>query len=179
IFYLLTVRLTPRLCFCVRVSSVMGAFDQSSRARGLIRLAPIALIASGLAACSSDISRFHDDSLSNPYASRPPANSNVAAAQPSSGRVDARPLPPPTNPDVTGTVAGRPGRRDWDWDGGTAVTVQRGDTIASIAHKHHVPASVIMQANGIRPGSPLPPGQRLVIPRYHHGVEPQIANAHG
>jgi murein DD-endopeptidase MepM/ murein hydrolase activator NlpD len=77
---------------------------------------------------------------------------------------------------VTGTVAHN-GKRDWDWDGGTAVTVQRGDTIASLAHKHHVPASVIMQANGIRPGSPLPPGQRLVIPRYHHGAEPHVANA--
>jgi murein DD-endopeptidase MepM/ murein hydrolase activator NlpD len=157
----------------------MGAFRESCRSRGLIRLAPIALIASGLAACSSDIARFNDNALSNPYASRPPANSNVAAAQPAPapGPIDARPLPPPpANADITGTVA-HTGKRDWDWDGGTAVTVQRGDTIASIAHKHHVPASVIMQANGIRPGSPLPPGQRLVIPRYHRGAEPQIASA--
>jgi murein DD-endopeptidase MepM/ murein hydrolase activator NlpD len=36
---------------------------------------------------------------------------------------------------------------------------------------------VIMQANGIRPGSPLPPGQRLVIPRYHPGAEPPVARA--
>src|SRR5262249_31713734 len=157
----------------------MGAFDQSCRARSLMRLAPIVLVASGLAACSSDLARFNDDGLSHPYASRPPANSNVAAAQPSSRRVDARPPPPPTHPDGTGTRAARPVKRDWDWDGGTAVTVAPGDTIASIAHKHHVPASVIMQANGIRPGSLLPPGQRLVIPRYHRGAEPHIANAHG
>jgi len=157
----------------------MGAFRESCRSRGLIRLAPIALIASGLAACSSDIARFNDGALSNPYASRPPANGNVAAAQPAPapGPIDAQPLPPPpARSDITGTVA-HTGKRDWDWDGGTAVTVQRGDTIASIAHKHHVPASVIMQANGIRPSSPLPPGQRLVIPRYHHGAEPHIASA--
>jgi murein DD-endopeptidase MepM/ murein hydrolase activator NlpD len=158
----------------------MGVHRQSCRPRGLIRLAPIALIASGLAACSSDIARFNDNALSNPYASRPPANGNVAAAQPApaGNSIDARPLPPPPAPnsEVTGTVA-HSGKRDWDWDGGTAVTVQRGDTIASIAHKHHVPAAVIMQANGIRPGSPLPPGQRLVIPRYHHGAEPHIASA--
>jgi len=158
----------------------MGAFLESCRARGLIRLAPIALIASGLAACSSDLARFNDNALSNPYASRPPANSNVAAAQPAPasapGPIDARPLPPPGHSDITGTVA-HTGKRDWDWDGGTAVTVQRGDTIASLAHKHHVPASVIMQANGIRPGSPLPPGQRLVIPRFHPGAEPHIAGA--
>jgi len=156
----------------------MGAFLESCRARGLIRLAPIALIASGLAACSSDLARFNDNALSNPYASRPPANNNVAAAQPAPapGPIDARPLPPPGHADITGSVA-HTGKRDWDWDGGTAVTVQRGDTIASLARKHHVPAAVIMQANGIRPGSPLPPGQRLVIPRYHHGAEPQIATA--
>jgi murein DD-endopeptidase MepM/ murein hydrolase activator NlpD len=157
----------------------MGAFFESCRARGLLRLAPIALIASGLAACSSDIARFNDGALSNPYASRPPANGNVAAAQPApaAGSVDARPLPPPpSHADITGTVA-RTGKREWDWNGGTAITVAPGDTIASIAHKHHVPAAAIMQANGIRPGSPLPPGQRLVIPRYHHGAEPHIANA--
>jgi murein DD-endopeptidase MepM/ murein hydrolase activator NlpD len=158
----------------------MGAFFESCRARGLIRLAPIALIASGLAACSSDLARFNDGALSNPYASRPGANSNVAAAQPApppaAGSIDARPLPPPSHADITGTVA-RTGRRDWDWDGGTAITVAPGDTIASLARKHHVPPAAIMQANGIRPGSPLPPGQRLVIPRSHHAAEPHIANA--
>jgi murein DD-endopeptidase MepM/ murein hydrolase activator NlpD len=155
----------------------MGAFVLSCRSRGLIRLAAIALIASGLGACSSDLARFNNDALSNPYASHPNPNNNVAAAQPAPGRVDSRPLPPPAHPDVTGTVAPRPGKRDWDWDGGTGITVQRGDTIASLARKHHVPASVIMQANGIRPGSPLPPGQHLVIPRYHPGAEPHIASA--
>jgi murein DD-endopeptidase MepM/ murein hydrolase activator NlpD len=158
------------------MSTVMGAFLESSRSRGLIRLAPIVMIASGLAACSSDIARFNDGALSNPYASRPPAGSVAAAPPPSGGTVDAQPLPPPPRTDVTGTVA-RAGKRNWDWDGGKAITVARGDTIASIAHKYHVPASVIMQANGIRPGSPLPPGQRLVIPRYHSAAEPRVAAA--
>jgi murein DD-endopeptidase MepM/ murein hydrolase activator NlpD len=162
----------------------MRAFVESCRSRGSLPLVLIALIASGLAACSSDVARFNDGSLSNPYASRAPANDNVAsAAQPApSGRVDARPLPPPGNgygaparSDITGTVPGN-AKHDWDWDGGTAITVAPGDTIGSIAHKHHVPAAVIMQANGIRPGSPLLAGQRLVIPRYHHGAESIAAN---
>ena len=153
----------------------MGAFLESCRSRGLIRLAPIALIASGLAACSSDIARFNDNALSNPFASRPPAGSMAAAPSASDGSVDAQPLPPPRT-DVTGTVA-RSGKRNWDWDGGKAITVAPGDTIASLARKHHVPAKVIMQANGIRPGSPLPPGQRLVIPRYHPAAEPHVAGA--
>src|ERR1051326_3795034 len=153
----------------------MGAFLESCRPRVLIRLAPIVMIASGLAACSSDIARFNDNALSNPYASRPPAGSIAAAPASSGGSVDAQPLPPPRS-DVTGTVA-RSDKRKWDWDGGTAITVVPGDTIASLAHKHRVPASVIMQANGIRPGSPLPPGQRLVIPRYHPAGEPHVARA--
>jgi murein DD-endopeptidase MepM/ murein hydrolase activator NlpD len=151
----------------------MGAIFKSCRSRGLMRLAPIVLIASGLGACSSDIARFNDGSLSNPFASHP-ANSNVAAVQPApaGGQIDAQPLPPPRS-DITGTVAKRKG--EWDWNGGTAITVAPGDTIASISHKYRVPAAVIMQANGIRPGSPLPPGQRLVIPRYHPGGEPHMA----
>jgi len=157
----------------------MGAFLESRRSRGLIRLAPIALIASGLAACSSDIARFNDGALSNPYASRPPGSSLAEAPPaPAGGHVDARPLPPPPRTDITGTVA-RAGKRNWDWDGGTAVTVAPGDTIASLSHKYHVPAPVIMQANGIRPGSPLPPGRRLVIPRYHPAGEPRTAGAAG
>jgi murein DD-endopeptidase MepM/ murein hydrolase activator NlpD len=154
----------------------MGATFKSCRSHGLLRLAPIALVASGLAACSSDLSRFNGDSLSNPFASHPPANSNVAAAQPAptGGSIDARPLPPPHS-DVTGSVALR-STRDWDWNGGTAITVVPGDTIASISHKYHVPAVVIMQANGIRPNAPLPPGQRLVIPRYHPFGEPHVAS---
>jgi murein DD-endopeptidase MepM/ murein hydrolase activator NlpD len=153
----------------------MRALAKSCRARGSLQLALVALIASGLAACSSDIARFNDNALSNPYASRPPANSNVAAAQPApTGQVDARPLPPPGS-EVTGSVPAAYGKRDWDWDGGTAITVAPGDTIASIAHKHHVPAAAIMQANGIHRGSPLLAGQRLVIPRYRHGAETHMA----
>src|SRR5437588_4369006 len=157
----------------------MGAFLESRRSRGLIRLAPIALIASGLAACSSDIARFNDGALSNPYASRPPGSSLAEAPPaPAGGHVDAWPLLPPPRTDITGTVA-RAGKRNWDWDGGTAVTVAPGDTIASLSHKYHVPAPVIMQSNGIRPGSPLPPGRRLVIPRYHPAGEPRTAGAAG
>src|SRR5215470_16134401 len=107
----------------------MGAFLESCRSRGLMRLAPIALMASGLAACSSDLARFNDNALSNPYASRPPSN-NVAAAPapapaPAGGYVESQPLPPPPHTDVTGTVA-RSGKREWDWNGGKAIIVARG-----------------------------------------------------
>jgi len=72
--------------------------------------------------------------------------------------------------DVTGSVQG-PRRQaasgQWSWDGGTAVTVAPGETIDKIALRHGVPASVILQANGLTSASAVRPGQRLVIPRYN------------
>jgi murein DD-endopeptidase MepM/ murein hydrolase activator NlpD len=46
------------------------------------------------------------------------------------------------------------------------VTVGYGETVESIARKHGVPASALMQTNGIREPGQIRPGQRLVIPRY-------------
>jgi murein DD-endopeptidase MepM/ murein hydrolase activator NlpD len=46
------------------------------------------------------------------------------------------------------------------------VTVGHGETIESIARKHGVPVSALMQTNGIREPGQIRPGQRLVIPRY-------------
>jgi murein DD-endopeptidase MepM/ murein hydrolase activator NlpD len=54
----------------------------------------------------------------------------------------------------------------WSWDGGTAVTVAPGETLDSIARRHGVPASAIMQANNLASPNALQAGQRLVIPRY-------------
>src|SRR5205807_7550078 len=65
-------------------------------------------------------------------------------------------IPPPHGSD----------RSNWKWDGGTAITVGRGETIESISRKNGVPSSAIMQANNISAPASLQPGQRLVIPRY-------------
>jgi len=51
---------------------------------------------------------------------------------------------------------------NWSWDGGTAITVASGETIDTIARRHGVPASVIMQANNITAPATLYPGQRDV-----------------
>jgi murein DD-endopeptidase MepM/ murein hydrolase activator NlpD len=40
-----------------------------------------------------------------------------------------------------------------------------GETVDGIARKHGVPASAILQTNGVRDASQIRPGQRLVIPR--------------
>jgi murein DD-endopeptidase MepM/ murein hydrolase activator NlpD len=102
------------------------------------RVIVLAPIAFCAAGCSADPDRFNDASLR--------------------GQSEA-----------TGTIAPRSTRATggtWSWDGGTAITVARGDTVDSIAHRHHVPASVIIQANNLGSPNALQPGRHLVIPRY-------------
>src|SRR5258708_31547726 len=89
----------------------------------VIVLAPIAFCAAG---CSADPDRFNDASL--------------RGQSEATGSIAARP------------ASGRAAGGTWSWDGGTAITVARGDTVDSIAHRHHVPAAVIIQANNL--GSP-------------------------
>ena len=134
-------------------------------------------------------------------ADRPAPPHNVASAMPAPqapSRVDAQPLPAPNQPapgaygtrypasyqpggqysgDITGSVARAPAASGhWAWNGGSAVTVGYGETIDTIARKHNVPASALMQTNGIRDASQIRPGQRLVIPHYVSNA-PQTAAA--
>lgn len=78
--------------------------------------------------------------------------------------------------DVTGSVP-QPQKPagHWTWDGGAPVTVGQGETVDTIARKHGVPASAIMQTNGIASPAAIRPGQRLVIPRYVSSAAPQVA----
>src|SRR5580693_2240025 len=67
--------------FAYRTSITMRAFVESCRSRGSWQLVLVALFASGLAACSTDATRFNEGALANPYAARgAPANDSVAAA---------------------------------------------------------------------------------------------------
>jgi len=114
----------------------VGGLPLWSQVRAIV-LAAIAFAAAG---CSADTTRFTDDHFR--------------------GQSDA-----------TGAIAARSAARraasgNWTWDGGTAITVTRGDTIDTIAHRHHVPASVIIQANNLDTPNAIQPGRRLVVPRY-------------
>jgi murein DD-endopeptidase MepM/ murein hydrolase activator NlpD len=77
------------------------------------------------------------------------------------------PLPSPPAREVTGSIPHRP-QPGWNWDGGTAIMVGPGETAESLAKKYGVPASAIIQANGLRNASEVHAGQRLVIPKYNH-----------
>src|SRR4029078_3964226 len=50
-----------------------------------------------------------------------------------------------------------------------------GETVEGIARRHGVPASAILQTNGIRDASQIRPGQRLVIPRHTSSTTTQAA----
>jgi len=159
------------------------------------RAAALALMAIGLSACSGDLSRLHEGPFSS--TSAPDATGSIAqtqaapapqegtpqAAQPAgsarhtASTNTARPSAK-VGKDVATAPAPASARRatngNWSWDGGTAITVARGDTLDSIAKRHKVPASVIMDANNITAPTAIRPGQHLVIPRYK---QTQVASA--
>jgi murein DD-endopeptidase MepM/ murein hydrolase activator NlpD len=150
------------------------------RARSWPRAAALTLMTIGVAACSSDASRFHE----SPFGIGSDTTGSVAQGAPQGqpvSRVESRPLAPqgaqaqPVQPATklavatpgAGSVVRKPtSAGNWSWDGGKAITVGAGDTIDAIARRHGVPASVIIQANNIAPPATIYPGQRLVIPRY-------------
>jgi len=152
----------------------MWGVTEMLRSRFFPRAAVLALVAAGVAACSSDMSRFNDNpfaSLSRPdttasipQAQTAPPQQSAAATGASSSKVVAVNSPAHSG-EGTGTAA-RKSSGNWTWDGGTAVTVAAGDSVETIARRYGVPASAIMQANNITAPATLHPGQRLVIPRY-------------
>jgi murein DD-endopeptidase MepM/ murein hydrolase activator NlpD len=176
----------------------MSSFVEPLRARAVSRLALMAALAAGLSGCSSDFSR-----IEWPWASKPQASNDVtgsvkhapAQAAPSH-KVETSALPaptyggsagvgtyqPPARQEVTGSIQSSshprqsaPPPQNWSWDGGTPIVVAQGETLDSIARRHGVPPHAILQANNMTPASQIQPGQRLVIPRVHHQMAPQMA----
>lgn len=71
---------------------------------------------------------------------------------------------------VASAVAAAPAARNgWSATGGTAVSVAPGETLQVLSRRYGVPADAIAAANGMAPGAPLQPGQRVVIPTYTYG----------
>ena len=149
----------------------MSWVSQMLRSRFSPRAVVLALVSVSVAACSADTTRFNDNpfaSLSNPAptAGMPQAQT-AQAPQPHSGTSTSVAANSGATSEVTGSVLRKPtSSGNWSWDGGTAITVAAGETIDTIARRHGVPASVIMQANSITAPATIYPGQRLVIPRY-------------
>ena len=159
----------------------MWGVGEILRSRLFPRVAVLALMAAGLAACSSDTSRFNENpfaslshsdataSISQTQTAQGPQPYPATAATPAaagSGKAVALNSPARSGGgESAGSVVRKP-PANWSWDGGAAITVAAGDSIEAIARRYGVPASVIMQANNIAAPATLHPGQRLVIPRY-------------
>jgi LysM repeat protein len=173
---------------CVRVSNHMPRPKVDYRPRAWPRVLVLALVGVAAAGCA-DSARFESSSYSS---DRPAPPQNISSTQKpaTSAHVEARPLAALTPPatvaaapgayaaqspasyrssgqysDVTGSSV-PPASSHWTWNGGAPVTVGYGETVEGIARKHGVPASAIMQTNGIRDAGQIRPGQRLVIPRH-------------
>lgn len=155
------------------------------------------------AAGCSDSARFDSNPYAANRSQPQTEVTGSIAAQPAPSRhVSVQPLPAPSRPatvaasgyaggaqglgayrpgsraDITGSVpAPRPAAPagHWTWNGGSAVMVARGQSLDAIARKHGVPASAILQVNGLASASAVKPGQRLVIPRYVTGSATQAS----
>jgi murein DD-endopeptidase MepM/ murein hydrolase activator NlpD len=164
--------------------------------RGHARILGIGLIAAFAAGCSSDTSRFGSDPFSNPFNTRSEVTNTAPAPQPQQpvAQIQSRPLDTPlaANPPRTLPAAPAPSmaqqqplpvqstgsaQRDgnWRWDGGTAITVQRGETLETLSRRYNVPVAIILRANNLASATLVQPGQRLVIPS--NGERGQMAAA--
>jgi murein DD-endopeptidase MepM/ murein hydrolase activator NlpD len=97
----------------------------------------------------------------------PAQNYNYAQPTSGGGRGVASYAPPAQPIETTSTVAPRSvaAVNNYSRDGGTPVIVGTSDTLDGLARRYNVPASAIMQANGMSGPRMLQPGQRLIIPR--------------
>ena len=154
----------------------MGA----SRSAVWPQVVAIALMGMGAAGCS-DSSRFSD------FSSDRPARGEVTGSIPQgTNRVESHALPhiasnagegtsgggrgmgsyQPGSIDVTGSLPPvAPPPPSFTWEGGTPITVARGETLETISHRYGVPAAAVMEANSITNPATIRPGQHLVIPR--------------
>lgn len=173
----------------------MRCVAEPRRSLRLLRLAFFATISAAAAGCSADTNRFESNPFNSRQASARQQDVTGSVQQQRTASVHSQPLPPPTapasgssggspgmasyhpgqaspqaglkpSPEITGSASSASARPGWNWQGGTAITVQQGDTIDSIVRRYGVPAYAIAEANNLPNGSTLRPGQRLVIPHY-------------
>ena len=85
-------------------------------------------------------------------------------------------LPPPAA--ATPAKVASVGSAGWSAQGGTRITVAKNDSLAQMATRYGVPASAILQANGLSSASQVTPGREIVIPAYNNvsGLNPSAAS---
>jgi len=148
----------------------------------------IALIAFGIAGCSSDSGRFSDIFGSSDNSSRNETTGSIPPGA-SAKNVDSRPLPhlangegasgggrgmgsyQPGGAEITGSLPPpAPPPPAWTWEGGRPIVVAPGENLEMISQRYGVPVIAIMEANSITSPAIVRPGTHLVIPRYRGPV---------
>src|SRR5665647_2561115 len=173
----------PRVAALALVGIAVASCSDSGRfgyTNTASRPAPQQDVTGSIAPRSAPTSRVVSQPL--PAPSRPATvAANGGYASGAQGLGAYRPSAPIYNSDITGSVTSRPAALPpappkptgaWTWDGGSPVTVGHGETVEHIAKKYGVPASAILQTNGISNAASIKPGQRLVIPRYVTNTAP-------
>jgi murein DD-endopeptidase MepM/ murein hydrolase activator NlpD len=171
------------------------------------RIAILALVAVAAAGCSDSARFTSSRNEYYQPPRPPAVTGSVTRRPASSAHVVSQPLPAPSKPatvaayrggyangaqglgayrpatpggDITGSVpalaAAQP-TGHWTWEGGKAVALARGETLASLGRRYHVPVSAIMQVNNIRNARDLKSGRRIVIPRWVSGGHERTAAA--
>jgi murein DD-endopeptidase MepM/ murein hydrolase activator NlpD len=143
-----------------------------SRARLLVRVAALAIIAAGAAGCSADSTRFTDNPFTGSTATR---SGDVTGSVPS-GRVDAQALPAPTRPATvssTGVATGGGGMASYQPPAtrlaGASATVRQAPIAGGSAHSHAAPAGGV---HVVAPGETL-----TSIAKLYGKSRPEIAKA--
>src|SRR5665213_1365141 len=176
----------PRVAALALVGIAVASCSDSGRfgyTNTASRPAPQQDVTGSIAPRSAPTSRVVSQPL--PAPSRPATvAANGGYASGAQGLGAYRPGAPTYNSDITGSVTSRPAAVPpappkptgaWTWDGGSPVTVGRGETVEHIAKKYGVPASAILQTDSISNPPAAAPGQPLVIPRYVTNTAPQPA----
>lgn len=180
----------------------MGSHLKRVRGALLTRLAVTAATGLAVAACSTDMTRFdgnpfRQDVTNTVPAAPPPQQAQVPGHQlPPRNHVETQPLNQPNTPPnaqyrpqsvpaapapqantrtLQGPQTTASVRGEWSPEGGTAITVQNGETIYSLARKHNVPVNALLQANNLQTATTLRTGQRIIIPARRNAQNPSVA----
>jgi murein DD-endopeptidase MepM/ murein hydrolase activator NlpD len=153
-------------------------------------LALTAAVGVWLSGCSTDATRFSDNSdspFSNPFAtasndaaaptsavaSTPLAPSPQYAAAPAPVAVAA--APPPAEPAAPARV--KPGlAAGWSPVGGTPIVVAKGDNLDALSRRYGVPPAAMLKANGLASPADVHDGMHLIVPVYNANGAPPTAD---
>jgi len=159
-----------------------GSF-RSDRFPRISRMLMVGAVSGLAAACSSDTMRFASDPFGNPFSSRqaePTMTGSIdTVSSAPAGVIEATPLREPgeIRPIQTGAAQRAAGQAQpqprasgpagWTALGGTPIVVRQGENLTSLSNRYNVPASAILQANGLSREADIAPGASIVIPVYN------------